>query len=70
MRRTMTKSSSKSGGGWTTRSSVSGKFVSTRHVSGRVQAHSSIGLPNGDRLNMVRRDIMDRALGRSPEKKV
>jgi hypothetical protein len=60
----------KSGSGWiTTRSVSNGQFVTTKSATGRVQAHSSFSLPNGDRIGTVRRDIMDRALGRSPEKK-
>lgn len=70
MRRDMTKSTGKSGSGWVaTRSLSSGRFTTTKSAAGRVQAHSSFGLPNGDRIGTVRRDIMDRALGRSPEKK-
>ena len=54
--------------GWiATRSKATGRFGATKSIAGRVQANSSFGLPNGDRIATVRRDIMDRALGRSPE---
>jgi hypothetical protein len=59
----MTKLGSKTGtpskGGWVVRSGVSGRYVAV---------HSSFAMPNGDRVTTVRRDIMDRALGRNPEK--
>jgi len=70
MYRRMATSSDKSGKGWAkTRSLSNGRYVATKSPSGRVEAHSSFRLPNGDRINTVRRDIMDRALGRLPEKK-
>lgn len=43
--------------------------MTVKDVAGRVHAHGSFALPNGDRINTVRRDIMDRALGRSTEVK-
>ncbi len=53
-----------------TRSSETGRFITTKSISsGRVHASGSFGLPNGDRIATVRRDIMDRALGRNAESK-
>jgi len=37
--------------------------------NGGSPTHGSFGLPNGQRITTVRRDIMDRALNRSPERK-
>lgn len=48
-------------------SSKSGSFLETKSLTR--SAHGSFGLPNGERISTVRRDIMDRALNRSPEKK-
>ena len=54
-------------GGDAFRSAQSGRFLETKSMNR--SAHSSFGLPNGQRITTVRRDIMDRALNRSPEKK-
>ena len=56
-----------SGGSDGFRSSQSGRFLEMKSLNR--SAHSSFGLPNGQRITTVRRDIMDRALNRSPEKK-
>lgn len=61
------KTKSGAGGSDGARSSQSGRFLETKSLSR--SAHSSFGLPNGQRITTVRRDIMDRALNRSPEKK-
>jgi hypothetical protein len=65
----MAKSETKSTGWVATRSLSSGAFIGTKDGFGRVQAHGSFGLPNGDRIVTVRKDIMDRALGRNSEQK-
>jgi hypothetical protein len=66
----MAKGESKSTGWYKNRSSTTGKFViASASKDGRTLPNGSFALPNGDRINTVRRDIMDRALGRTPEKK-
>lgn len=60
-----TKSSSGSASGY--RSSSDGRFLETKSMSR--SAHGSFGLPNGERISTVRKDIMDRALNRSPDNK-
>jgi len=49
------------------RSAQSGQFIETKSMVR--SAHSSFGLPNGERISTVRKDIMDRALNRSPDSK-
>ncbi|KQM86688.1 hypothetical protein ASE70_17460 [Sphingomonas sp. Leaf22] len=60
------KSKSVSKGSGTSRSASSGQFLSTKSMSR--SAHSSFSLPNGERISTVRKDIMDRALNRTPGK--
>ena len=61
------KTKGSSGGAGSYRSSQDGRFLETKSLNR--SAHGSFGLPNGERISTVRRDIMDRALGRSPDKK-
>lgn len=60
------KSKGVSKGSGAFRSVSSGQFLSTKSMSR--SAHGSFGLPNGERISTVRKDIMDRALNRTPDK--
>jgi hypothetical protein len=61
------KTKDRSGGAVSSRSSKDGRFIETKSLSR--SALSSFSLPNGERISTVRKDIMDRALNRSPDKK-
>ena len=61
------KTKNASGGAGSFRSSSDGRFLETKSLSR--SAHGSFGLPNGERISTVRKDIMDRALNRSPDNK-
>lgn len=63
-------------GSWSVRDSKTGEFASTREFECHHQSKSNstkgvsgrITLPNGDSIKTVRRDVMDRALGRDSSK--
>ena len=61
------KTKGPSDGAGSYRSSKDGRFLETKSFIR--STHSSFGLPNGERISTVRRDLMDRALNRSPEKR-
>jgi hypothetical protein len=61
------KTKDSSGAKVSVRSSSSGRFIETKIIAR--SANSSFDLPNGQRISTVRKDIMDRALNRSPDSK-
>ncbi len=65
----------KKGSGWVKREATTGRYIVTEGLSVRKSASprgtvtGAISLPNGDSIPTVRKDVMDRALGRGEFKK-
>jgi hypothetical protein len=59
-------------GGWTMRQSRTGRFVTVSEAEKKPSTTSvsrKIDLPNGDSITKLRRDVMDKALGRDGSRK-
>jgi hypothetical protein len=57
-------------GGWSSRDSGDGRFVTQKSASHSTKSVSrTITLPNGSSIKTVRRDVMDKALGRDGSRK-